>query len=44
MDFHPADAWGSEATQSKFVFIGWHLDKLRLQTLLKACLPVAHAV
>ena len=31
------------APQSKFVFIGRHLDKLRLQTLLKVCLPVAQA-
>lgn len=43
MDLHPAEAWGTEPAQSKFVFIGRHLDKLRLQTLLKVCLPVAHA-
>ncbi|SPC11230.1 CobW family GTP-binding protein [Cupriavidus taiwanensis] len=43
MDFHPAEAWGAEPAQSKFVFIGRHLDKLRLQTLLKVCLPVAQA-
>ncbi|SOZ36270.1 CobW family GTP-binding protein [Cupriavidus neocaledonicus] len=43
MDFHPAEAWGTEPAQSKFVFIGRHLDKLRLQTLLKVCLPVAQA-
>ncbi|BDB25673.1 GTP-binding protein [Cupriavidus sp. P-10] len=43
MDFHPSEPWDNEAPQSKFVFIGRHLDKLRLQTLLKVCLPVAQA-
>ncbi|CAG9186314.1 CobW family GTP-binding protein [Cupriavidus pinatubonensis] len=39
MDFHPEDVRSTETPQSKFVFIGRHLDKLRLQTLLKVCLP-----
>ncbi|GLC93675.1 cobalamin biosynthesis protein [Cupriavidus sp. TA19] len=43
MDFHPSEPWDNEAPQSKFVFIGRHLDKLRLQTLLEVCLPVAQA-
>lgn len=43
MDFHPSEPWNHDAPQSKFVFIGRHLDKLRLQTLLKVCLPVAQA-
>jgi G3E family GTPase len=43
MDFQPGDAWGAEPAQSRFVFIGRHLDKLRLQALLKVCLPVAQA-
>jgi G3E family GTPase len=40
MDLQPSEPWGSEVRQSKFVFIGRHLDQLRLQTLLKVCVPV----
>ncbi|CAG9174398.1 GTP-binding protein [Cupriavidus respiraculi] len=43
MDFQPGAPWGGEAAHSKFVFIGRHLDRLRLQALLQVCLPVAQA-
>ena len=39
MDFHAADAWGTQARESKFVFIGRDLDRGRLQTLLRVCQP-----